>query len=64
MLTGSLSSHLRYLNISHFGSEAMGLRQEHWDIFSGMTTLLNFMIIYQLVQKLLVEDTTDSMMSS
>jgi hypothetical protein len=44
--------HLRSKNVRHFGMlESTGLKVEV--TFNGMTSLLNFINIYQLVQKLL-----------
>jgi hypothetical protein len=58
-------SHLRSLNLYHFKVvKAMGLKAVEVT-FNGMNSLLNCMKVYQLVQKLLVEDThTDRLVIS
>jgi hypothetical protein len=54
--------HLRSWNVRHFGMvEGTGLKQFGVEVtFNGMTSLLSFIKIYQLVQKLLVEWDTET----
>jgi hypothetical protein len=53
--------HLRSLNVHHFGKlKGYGIKNYGVEVtFNGMTSLLNFIKIYQLVQKLLGGTHTD-----
>jgi hypothetical protein len=59
VIKGLLCTHLRSLNVHHFGIvEATRLKKCGIEvIFNGITCLPNFMKIHRSVQKLLVGDT-------